>query len=78
MDTLACYPVRRPARPKRIGSGNRRLGSPSPITLQSTPRDLNQSIRVGKAAAPKFCPQRQLTNSDPVRITIIGTLGAKN
>lgn len=43
------YPVCHPARPKRIGSGNRRLENPSPITPQSTARDSNQLLPVGWA-----------------------------
>lgn len=66
MATYASFTIRHPARPDRIGSGNSRLGNPSPINLRSMSRASNQLLPVGwTEPAPSSSPQKSTNNAPP-------------
>lgn len=80
MDTLACYPVCHPARPKQIGSGNRRLGNPSPINRRPDLGSLLiKTIELGPppaglpVSAPNANPKRKITvaESDDTPLSLL-------
>lgn len=66
MASYASFPVCHPARPKRIGSGNRRLGNPSASNTHSKSRDSKQLLPVGRAElSPTSARQNQQTTPRP-------------